>query len=313
MTAAEVHTRASAAVCLALMAALAAAAPARAQSIEPRLFSNVPIGVNFVITGYAHSSGDVLLDPSIPLQDASVRLHSAFVAYSRSMALAGRSAQIQALVPYAWLAGQATLGTTGATQTRDVSGFGDPSVRFAWNLAGAPALQAAAFRSYRQETVFGVSLQITAPLGQYDRDRLVNLGTNRWSFKPEIGFSKALGKMLLEATGGASVYTDNDDFFGGQHRSQAPIYSAQGHGIYVFRPGLWSALDLTYYTGGRTTLDGVEGNDLQRNWRAGLTVAFPINRRNAIKTYGSKGVSTRSGGDFVTAGIGWQYHWGGGL
>jgi hypothetical protein len=298
---------------MALAATIATSPCARAQSIEPRLFSNAPVGMNFVISGYAHSSGDVLLDPSLPLEDASVRVHSAFFAYSRSIALAGRSAQIQALVPYAWLSGQATLEATGEIRNRDVSGPGDPSVRFAWNLAGAPALSAAEFGRYRQTTVFGVALQITAPLGQYDSERLVNLGTNRWSFKPEAGFSKALGKFLLEATAAANVYTDNSDFFGGQHRSQDPIYSAQGHLIFVFRPAFWTALDVTWYTGGRTTIDGVENNDRLDNGRAGLTVAVPINRDNSIKTYVSKGVATRTGGDFVLAGIGWQYHWGGGL
>jgi hypothetical protein len=161
--------------------------------------------------------------------------------------------------------------------------------------------------------VVGVSLQITAPLGQYDPDRLVNLGTNRWTFKPEFGFSKKLGRWILEGTGGANLYTDNDDFFGGQHRSQAPIYSAQGHVIYIWPRGTWAALDATYYTGGRSTVDGVEGDDLQRNWRTGLTLALPVNRRNSIKLYVSQGVYTRVGDDFVLGGVGWQHRWGGGI
>jgi hypothetical protein len=302
-----------AAMALAAAATIATASSARAQSIEPRLFSNAPVGMNFVISGYTHSSGNVLLDPSLPFEDASVRVDSAFFAYARSIALAGRSAQIQAVLPYAWLAGQATLETTGEIRNRDVSGPGDPSLRFAWNLVGAPALGPAEFGRYRQETVFGVALQITAPFGQYDGERLVNLGTNRWSFKPETGFSKALGKFLLEATAAATFYTDNTDFFGGQRRSQDPIVSAQGHVIYVFRPGFWSALDVTWYTGGRTTIDGVTNDDRLDNGRAGLTVAVPINRNNSIKTYASKGVATRTGGDYVLAGVGWQVHWGGGL
>jgi hypothetical protein len=297
---------------LLLVTSLAGLSHARAQSIEPRLFSNAPVGMNFAITGYTHSSGDVLFDPSVPLEDASVRVDSAFFAYARSIALAGRSAQIQAVVPWAWLSGQATVPATGQVLDRDVSGAADPAVRFTWNLAGAPALTAGEFGSYRQQTVFGVAFQVTAPLGQYDGDRLVNIGTNRWSFKPEAGFSTALGRLLLEATGAGTFYTDNTDFFGGQHRSQDPIWSVQGHVIYVFRPGLWAALDVTWYTGGRTTVDGVENDDRLDNSRAGLTVALPIDRDNSIKTYVSKGVSTRTGGDYVLAGIGWQHHWGGG-
>ena len=290
---------------------LMTATAARGQSIEPRLFSNVPIGMNFVIGGYAHSSGGVLLDPSVPLEDASVGVHSTFVGYSRSIAVAGRSAQIQGLISYAWLSGEALFTPTGEVRTRDVNGLGDPSVRFMINLHGAPALSALEFRGYRQDLVVGASIQVTAPLGQYDPDRLVNLGTNRWTFKPEFGMSKALGDWILEATGAVSLYSDNDDFFGGQHRSQDPIYSAQGHVISIFKPGLWTALDVTWYTGGRTEIDGVKGDDLQRNWRAGLTMAVPVSARNSLKFYVSNGVSTLSGEDFTLAGVAWQHNWGG--
>ena len=292
---------------------LATATAARAQSIEPRLFSNAPIGLNFVIGGYAHSSGGVVLDPSVPLEDSSVRVHSAFAGYSRSIAFFGKSAQAQALVGYARLSGEALFTPTGEVRSREVDGLGDPSARFMVNLHGAPALSAADFRNYKSDLVVGVSLMVTAPLGQYDPDRLVNLGTNRWTFKPEFGVAKTLGAWILEATGAVNLYTDNDDFFGGQHRSQDPIYSAQGHVIYVFRPGLWTALDVTWYTGGQTMIDGVTGDDRLRNWRAGLTAAVPVNGRNAVKIYFSNGVSTRSGDDFFLAGVGWQYRWGGGL
>ena len=299
-------------VTVAIAPALIGGCVARAQSIEPRLFSNVPIGMNFILAGYAHSTGGVLLDPSVPLEDAHVTVHSPFVGYSRSLNLRGKSGQIQGLVAYAWLSGEALLTSTGEFRTRDVNGFGDPAVRFMINLHGAPALPAAQFRDYHQDLVVGASLQVTAPLGQYDSDRLVNLGTNRWTFRPEFGVSKALGHWILEGTGAVSLYTDNDDFFGGQHRSQDPIYSAQGHVIYTFRPGLWVAFDATWYTGGRTTIDGQTGDDLQRNWRSGLTGAVPIGRRNSVKVYFSNGVSTRSGEDFFLAGAAWQHRWGGG-
>jgi hypothetical protein len=298
---------------LALATAGALSPPARAQSIEPRLFANAPVGLNFLLVGYTRSSGGVLLDPSVPLEDASIRVHSSLLGYARSVSVAGRSAQIQILAPYAWLSGEASLESTGEVRTREVDGFGDPLLRFAVNLHGAPALPAAKFGGYRQDLVIGVSLLVTPPLGQYDPDRLVNLGTNRWSFRPEFGFSKAVGRWLLEATGAATLYTDNDDFFGRQHREQDPIYSAQGHVIYNFKPGAWMALDGTYYTGGRTTIDGVEGDDLLRNTRFGITGALPVDRRSSVKVYVSEGVSTRVGDDFLLAGVAWQLRWGGGV
>jgi hypothetical protein len=297
---------------LTLAAGFAACLPARAQSIEPRLFSNAPVGLNFVLTGFAYSSGGVLLDPSVPLEDASIRVHAPFLGYARSLDVGGKSGQFQVLVPYAWLSGRATVGTTGEEATRDVDGFGDPSFRFIVNLHGAPALSLSEFPKYRQDFVVGVGLLVTAPLGQYDPDRLVNLGTNRWSFKTEAGISKAVGKWIFEGIAGATFFTDNDDFFGGQHRSQDPIYSAQGHVIYRFPRGIWSAINATYYTGGRSTIDGVEGDDDLSNWRYGVTVALPVSRRSSIKLYGSDGVWTRVGDDFRLYGAAWQFRWGGG-
>ena len=154
---------------------------------------------------------------------------------------------------------------------------------------------------------------MSAPLGQYDADKLLNIGTDRWAIKPEIGFSKALGPVTLELAPAVTFYTDNNDFLGGHTRAQAPMFSVQGHLIYNVWAGIWVALDGTYYTGGRTTIDGVESNDLQSNSRVGLTVALPVNRYNSIKLYASTGVSTRTGSNFDAIGIAWQFRWGGGL
>ena len=147
------------------------------------------------------------------------------------------------------------------------------------------------------------------PLGQYDSDKLVNLGTNRWSVKPEIGISKVWGPLTLEAAAGVTFYTTNDDFFGGKRREQEPLYSIQGHLIYNSGAGVWGGVNGTYYTGGRTTTDGVQDDNFQGNTRLGLTFSLPVNRHNSIKFYASTGVSTRTGSDFDAAGIAWQYRW----
>ena len=284
---------------------------ANAQSLEPRAYSNTPVGMNFLILGYAYQQGDVLLDPSVPVKDVSTKIHSSVLAYVRSLDVWGKSGKIDVIVPYAWLSANGKVGGEG--RDRKVSGFADPAVRFSVNLYGAPALSFEEFKSYRQDTIIGVSLQVTAPLGQYDSDQLVNIGTNRWSFKPEVGISKALGRWTFETAAGATFYTKNDDYFGGQTREQDPIYSVQGHLIYHFPRGIWAALDATYYTGGGTSIDGVKGDDLQRNWRLGATLVLPVTIQHSIKLYASTGVYTRMGGDFNLLGIAWQYRWGGGL
>ena len=196
---------------------------------------------------------------------------------------------------------------------RDVSGFADPTFRLSVNLYGAPALSLKEFAGYKQDLIVGASLLVSAPLGQYDDTKVVNLGTNRWSFKPEVGVSKALGRWTLEATAAVTLFTDNNDFFNGNTRSQDPLYSLQGHVIYSFRSGIWGSLDATYFTGGRTTLNGTLNNDLQQNWRVGGTLAFPVDAYNSIKLYASSGVSARTGNNYDLIGIAWQYRWGAGL
>jgi len=215
------------------------------------------------------------------------------------------------VVPYALLSATGKVSEQG--RTRNVRGFADPALRFSVNLLGSPALSYEEFKKYQQGTIVGVSLMTTMPLGQYDSEKLVNIGTNRWSFKPEVGISQALGRWTLEAIAGVTFFTKNDDFLGSHTREEDPIYSLQGHLIYNFPLGIWAALNATYYTGGRTTIDGVQGDDLQRNWRMGATLTFPLDIHNSIKLYASTGVQTRAGGDFNLVGIAWQYRWGGGL
>jgi hypothetical protein len=150
---------------------------------------------------------------------------------------------------------------------------------------------------------------VQLPTSQYDPARLVNIGTNRVTIKPELGISKTFGRLFLEAAGGVAFYTTNYDFYNGKTRSQAPIGSLQGHIIYSTRIGIWAAFDGNYYWGGKTTLDGVVGNDLQRNSRMGLTLALPINIHHSLKLNYSTGVSTRTGSDFDLVAIAWQYRW----
>ena len=143
---------------------------------------------------------------------------------------------------------------------------------------------------------------MSAPVGQYDSSKLVNIGTNRWSIKPDIGISKAFGPLTLELSAGVTFFTKNDDYFGGKTLEQDPVYSTQTHVTYDFGRGVWGALDGTYYYGGRTTVNGVRGDDVQKNSRVGATLALPVNRNNSIKLFASTGVSTRTGSDYNLAG-----------
>jgi len=296
---------------LAVLAYLVAASAAHAQDIEPRQYSNTPIGVNFLVSGYSYTQGGLAFNSSLPLSNPHLETNSGVLGFARSLDLWGHSGKIDAGVPYTWLSGSADF--LGEPLQRTVNGFGDPVFRLSVNLYGAPALQMKDFRSYRQDLIVGAALQVSVPWGQYDDTRLINLGTNRWFFKPSLGASKAVGPWIWEATAAATFFTDNTDFYGGNRRSQDPLYSLQGHLIRSFQSGMWAALDATYFWGGSTTINGAASNDLQRNWRVGATLTAPINARNSIKLAASDGVSSRTGNSYSQFGLYWQYRWGGGI
>jgi hypothetical protein len=290
--------------------ALACSTPqsARAQSLDPRAFANVPVGANFLSLSVSRSSGSVAVDPSLPIQNFTATAYLEAIAYSHALNAWGQSGIMNLLLPYAQVS--ASGNVFGQPRSRSLSGPGDPALRVAMNLYGAPAMSPKEFSAYRQQTIVGLSLLATAPLGQYDSSKLINIGTNRWSFKPEAGVSVASGKhWTFESTAGATFYTDNDKFLNGHTRSQKPLYALQGHIIYNVGPGFWFAADGTYYEGGRTSVNGKVDNDLQQNKRWGLTVSKAVDTRNSIKLNYSNGLTPRAGTNFQTISVVWQYAW----
>ena len=295
----------------AVISLLLATAPAAAGEIEPRAYVNTPVGVNFLLAGYVYSKGDLATPGASPLKDAELTMHSGVLAYARSLDVWGNSGKIDVIVPYTGLSGNGMVG--GERRERNVSGFNDPRARFSVNFYGAPALSLEEFASYQQDVLIGASVQVSAPLGQYDSDRLINLGTNRWFVRPDIGISRQWGDVTLELATGAMVFTDNDDYFGGKKLEQEPLYISQFHLTYSAGRGIWAALSGNYDYGGRTTVDGERKEDFQKNSRLGVTLALPVNRNNSIKLYASTGLHTTVGNDYDLYGIVWQYRWGGGL
>lgn len=293
----------------ALLASWLAPLAARAQDLDPRLHTNVPIGINFLAAGYAYSEGNVLFDPSIALDNAEIEIDGPVVGYGRSLGLGPFSGKFDTAIGRVCLDGSADY--QGEHATRNVCGVTDARARITVNFAGAPPLRRQEFAAYEQNWVFGASLQLGLPTGDYDSDRLVNIGANRVSSKLELGVSKDLGRWLFEISAGDTYFEDNTEFFGGRVRSQDPITSVQAHAVYAFSRGAWLALDGTRYHGGRTSSGNTVNPDFQSNSRFGITASVPINRSQSVKINASTGVSTRTGTDFDTVGAVWQFVWGG--
>ena len=288
-----------------VVALLFAAVSVHAQDLEPRAYSPSPIGTTFVVISATRSAGGVFTDPSVPITNVNATIGVLGLTAGHIFNLLGKQAQILGIVPVTW--GEAT-GDVGE-ERREASrrGLADPRARLSVILRGSPAMSPAEFVKAPRRTIVGVSLTVAPPLGQYDPAKLVNLGSNRWSFKPEVGVSYPAGRWTIDAYGALLLFTSNDSYFPGTSvREQAPIFALQSHLSYTFARRYWVAVNGTWYSGGRSSINGVEKEDLQRNTRLGATLAIPVGARQSIKFAYSTGATTRTGADFQTITAAWQ-------
>ena len=265
--------------------------------------------MSFAIVGFARSSGDVTFDPSIPLTDVNAKLYGPIVGLGQTFGIFGRQALFTALVPYAWGNVTGSVGEQSGSVHR--SGTADIKSKISLNLRGNPAQTPREFlqRDHRS-FIIGTSLTVTSPSGQYGNTKLINLGTNRWSFKPELGLSWPVKKFDFDLYTGVWLYTANASFYPGTaNRTQSPLTAIQGHASYTVRRGLWAAFDATWYGGGSTRANGGPPTERQGNTRIGATLSIPLAKQQSLKIAYSSGVSGTIGSKFNTLSVGWQYAW----
>ena len=293
----------------ALLGMLLLAAPLSAQDLDPRAYAHVPVNGTFLVWGFSVSHGGVVSDPTLPVTDVSATVETPSIGVGRSFDLFGKTAQVFGALPYSWAQASGKVLGEGKDITR--AGLYDMRIRLSVLVRGAPAASVAQLAKAPRRTIIGTSLTVVAPTGQFFPDRLINLGTNRWAFKPEFAVSQPMGqKWLLDVYSALWLFTANDSFYPGTAtRTQEPMGAFQAHLSYNFTRLLWAAFDATYYVGGRSTVGGIENDDRQSNTRVGATVAFPVGRRHSIKLAVSKGAIVRSGADFTTFSFGWQSAW----
>jgi hypothetical protein len=293
-----------AAVCL-----FALAAPVPAQELDPRAYTHVPIDATFLVWGVSVSHGGVVTDATAPIKDLDATIGTPSLGVARSFNLLGKTGQAFVALPYSWA--KATGIALGEEREVHRSGLSDMRLRMSVLLRGAPALSLAEFAKAPRRTIVGTSLTVVAPAGQFYPQYLINLGSNRWSFKPELAVSTPIGeKWLLDAYGGVWLFTTNERYYPGTAvRDQEPMATVQGHVSYNFRRALWVAFDATFYVGGQTTISGFPKEDRQANTRVGGTFAFPVGRRHSVKLAVASGAIVRYGANFTTFSFGWQSAW----
>jgi len=282
---------------------------AAAQELVPRAYFPAPAGTDILVLGYQYSTGDLAFEPALPVSGVESDAHFGMVAYQRFLDGFGRTSTVQVSLPYST---SRTDGfVSGVYRRRDMSGFGDLKIRVAINLAGAPTLTPESFRELLRNPVpiVGASLLVSVPTGDYDAERLLNIGANRWAVKPALGMILPTGLgWYVEAELGVWIFGDNEDFVG-TTKEQNPLLSTEMHLVRTRRPDFWYSLDANFYTGGRTTVNGDVNQDLQRNSRLGVTVYKAFGRGHGLKVSLSTGLSTEIGGDFDMLALNYVYAW----
>jgi len=285
------------------------------QDLAPRAYLITPMHSKAVILTYSLFDGNIEFAGSVPITGATARVSVPIFSYYHSFKCFGRSANFTAALPYGVGTFRGHVAEAEASAYR--SGLLASTFRLSLNLIGGPAMTVSEFAKWRQKRILGASFRLVPLAGQYDPTKLVNLGNNRWAFKPEIGYSQRWGRWVLDAYGGAWFFTTNSDFFsrnafspGTNTQKQSPIGSFEGHFGYDFKPRLWVSLDGNFWFGGRTSLNGLSSSaTAQRNSRLGATLSVPLNKHQSVKLSYNNGAYIKYGGNFQNISLGWQYSW----
>lgn len=277
------------------------------QELEPRNLTNLPVGVNAFASGYVYSSGNILLDPAIPIDDLNSNIHTFVFGYLRTINLFGLSSKIDVVVPFAF--GDWDYDINGESVTRKIDGFGDPRFRISINLLGAPAIDKVNFKNYQMNTIVGFMLQAIAPLGVYNPSELINLGSNRWAFRTNLGVAHVIDEWIIEGYLGAFFFTENSEFLNDLNLKQKPILTMKTHLIRSLSNWGWVSVNLGYGYGGRTEINGIERDTRISSFRFGLTFAYSIDKQNSLKLTIVSGKRIEKGPDFDAIGLAYQFLW----
>ena len=256
-----------------------------AQDIEPRRWTPLPVGLNILGAGVVYTDGDIAFDPVLELEDVTVEAKTAIVSFLHAFDLAGQSARFDVRLPYKDARWEGLLAGERASTERQ--GLADPRLRLSVNFMGAPALKGKAFQAYRAahtiNTVVGGALAVRLPLGEYKQDKLLNLGENRFVFRPQLGFVHTRGHWSYELTGSVFLYTENDEFFGNKKREQDPLYAVQTHLIYTSPQRWWVSLSGAHDRGGESKINGGKKDDQRRDLLYGISAGLSIGSRSSAK------------------------------
>jgi len=300
------------------LSALLAAYPLkviRGQNLTPRAYVITPVHSNAVILTYSFNDGGILLNNVLPVTNGTAAIHISVFSYYHSLSFFGRSANITASLPYSIGNFQGKFMDSETKLYR--SGLVDSSFRFSVNLKGGPAMSWKEMQSWQQKTIVGVSLSVFAPTGQYDGARLINNGTNRWAFRPVLGYSRRKGHLVLDAYAAIWFFRTNPEYWshnefyaGTRSQSQYPMGAFESHLSYDVKPRLWLSFDVNTWFGGQTSLNGTPTpNTFQASSLVGATASIPLGKHQSLKVGYNASDYVQFGRNFRNISVAWQYSW----
>ncbi|MFJ4154972.1 transporter [Pseudomonas sp. NPDC089752] len=285
------------------------AASITAQADNARDWQNLPTDLNMIFGYYNLIDTNTPIDTSLPIDGLSLNADLYILRYAKSFGIDGRNSAIQVIQPYADVSASFD-DARFFNGTKHNGGLGDVQLVFVHNLFGGPALTQEEFATWQPETFLTGALWVTAPTGDYDKKRIINIGANRWVFKPELAFGTPIGPTWLEINTYVSLYGDNDDYLGDNKLEQKPLYAVEGHYSYSFNRALWASIDATYNKGGETRINGVNQDNQQENTLLGASLGFMLSPQFGGLIAYSDTVSERTGSpDVNTWTLRLQYVW----
>lgn len=229
---------------------------------DPRDSINAPDGTSIFLFYYRNYYGsDLYANGTKTSNNLDFNLDMAIFRYAHFVSLGDWTWSYDVLQP---------IGDLDFT-TYNTNGLGDTN--FATHI-NTPYL----IQTDKMKYMMSAGFYLSAPTGDYDNSKVVNLGTNRWSYKFEYTpLILQAGKLVLEFTGDVTFYTDNNDYGAASAELETdPLFGLTTHLSYNLTDSFWIGASHYYYSGAENDVSGVNQNDQAKTQALRLTASFNV-------------------------------------
>jgi hypothetical protein len=267
---------------VALVMTICGANSIQAQGDGPRFYWKALNGTNAIPVISSSLGGNANpLDPShavVPGADFEATMSMA--GYVKFLPVLKRSAFVSVIVPMGRVS--SNISVTGLNYSSTARGFGDPMLQFNMNIIGPKAIMNIPdMLRYKPGFSVDIVTSLALPVGEYNNESPLNIGQNRWYGRVGMPVVWQIGawvpgkRTTFEFLPAVWLFGDNKDFVG-QKMETAPMYQLEVHLTRDFMERLWGSFNVISYSGGKATIDGVEGTSLN-NLGLGGTLGYQLN------------------------------------